>query len=101
MTGVYLVEVIEKGEYAIASRRGFQGFGTSSGGVMQGPVQRDSRACLMDLYVDGVLYERGIIDDLISDWIEAIEVYNGISEIPAQYNRTDAVCGVILVWTRH
>jgi hypothetical protein len=100
MAGVYLVEV-EMGRYAIANRRGFMGFGLSSGpGVMRGGAQRSSSTCIMDLYVDGTPYERGIIDDFNTDWIEAIEVYNGLGEIPVQYNRTGSACGVILVWTR-
>jgi hypothetical protein len=97
--GVYVVERV-KGEYDIASRRGSVGFGLSTGpGVMQGG-QSNPGPCIMDLYFDGVLYERGMIDDLNTDYIEAIEVYNGISQIPVQYNRTGSNCGVVLVWTR-
>jgi hypothetical protein len=100
MPGVARVEM-EPSRYGIASRRGFTGFGLSSGpGVMQGATRGNSGPCIMHLIIDGVLYERGIIDDLNADWIEAIEVYNGLSEVPAQYNRTGAVCGVVLVWTR-
>jgi hypothetical protein len=100
MAGVALVQM-EPGRYAIASRRGFTGFGLSGvGGDLGGAVSRRQGACLMDLYVDGVRYERRQIDDFNSDWIEAIEVYNGLSEIPPQYNRTGSFCGVVLVWTR-
>jgi hypothetical protein len=44
------------------------------------------------------------IDDLRADWIEAIEVYRGVSEIPGEFHAmtTDprGNCGVIVVWTR-
>jgi hypothetical protein len=32
--------------------------------------------------------------------IEAIEVYTGVSQIPAKYNKTSGGCGVMLIWTR-
>jgi hypothetical protein len=51
------------------------------------------------LYVDGVEWSGGV-DDLSVDWIEAIEVYIGASEVPAQYSRTSEECGVILIWTQ-
>jgi outer membrane receptor for ferrienterochelin and colicin len=34
------------------------------------------------------------------DQVEAIEVYRGPSEIPAEYSGNDAMCGVILIWTK-
>jgi outer membrane receptor for ferrienterochelin and colicin len=34
------------------------------------------------------------------DQVEAIEVFRGPSEIPAQYNDNNSQCGVILIWTR-
>jgi len=34
------------------------------------------------------------------DEVEGIEVYESISDMPAQYSTVGSVCGVILIWTR-
>ena len=57
----------------------------------------------MHVYVDGTpvaLESRRGIDHI--DWrqVQGVEVYPGSARIPAEYNRTGASCGVILVWTR-
>jgi hypothetical protein len=42
------------------------------------------------------------IDELAKDWIEAIELYRGLSSVPPEYipalGSANAACGVILVW---
>jgi hypothetical protein len=41
------------------------------------------------------------IDELVSPTIiEGIEVYNGLSGVPAEFVNTDSRCGVVLIWTR-
>ena len=61
--------------------------------------------CLPLLYVDGSRMTYDAYSDINAavspEQIEAIEVYRGPSEIPTQYNGPDAMCGVILIWTRH
>jgi hypothetical protein len=32
--------------------------------------------------------------------IEGVEIYTGMGQIPAQYNKTSGGCGVMLIWTR-
>jgi len=67
----------------------------------------DPRACYADVYLDGaVAYSFGSLAELfdinsipISN-IAAVEVYVGVSQIPLQYNKTGAVCGVVLIWTK-
>jgi hypothetical protein len=34
------------------------------------------------------------------DNIEAIEVYNGVAQVPAQYGGAHSACGVVLIWLR-
>jgi hypothetical protein len=69
-----------------------------------------AQRCLPQMYVHGVPYS-GTLDDFGVDDIEALEVYVGISEIPAELNRSmpsgsgvrrgmSAPCAVIVVWTR-
>jgi hypothetical protein len=69
-----------------------------------------AQRCLPQMYVHGVPYS-GTLDDFGVDDIEALEVYVGISEIPAELNRSmptgvgvrrgmAAPCAVIVVWTR-
>jgi CarboxypepD_reg-like domain len=44
------------------------------------------------------------LDDIPVEWIEALEVYKGPAEIPAQFtfppSQQRANCGVIVIWTR-
>jgi hypothetical protein len=41
------------------------------------------------------------IDEVVSPTIiEGIEVYNGLSGVPAEFVNADSRCGVVLIWTR-
>lgn len=67
------------------------------------PVGRGN--CGFRYIVDGARIGPGFeIDDVRPDWIEAIEVYRGASEVPGEFSGppTDprANCGLIVVWTR-
>lgn len=75
------------------------------GAVQHGEAADD---CPPVLWVDGLWW--GSIDDaspggpdlaLIPDNVEAIEIYNHPSILPDQFNSgPDALCGVVVVWTR-
>lgn len=53
------------------------------------------------VWVDGVRLLGAEIDEVTSgDDIAAIEVYNSLVGVPAQYFDRSAVCGTILVWTK-
>jgi hypothetical protein len=80
--------------------------------------------CPTQVFVDGLLMNRRIasvnrdpagnpvsmdfnedtdfsIDELVSPMIiEGIEVYRGISGVPAEFLNSDSRCGVVLIWTR-
>lgn len=56
--------------------------------------------CPAVVYVDGVRQPDAVIDHVPPDEIEALEVYAGPAQIPAQYATADNACGVILVWLR-
>lgn len=71
--------------------RGMQGAGGSS--------------CPVQIYVDGILATRGrqpvSPDDLVApETLEGIEVYRGLSTVPAEFLTPEARCGVIAIWTR-
>lgn len=58
--------------------------------------------CIPTIYLDGMrapdLVERNMIRP---EHLEAVELYIGAAEIPAQYNTgTTAECGTVLFWTR-
>jgi len=67
-----------------------------------------SGSCRPMLYLDGVRADVGgaglaalRIDDVLApDLVEAVEVYTGPAQVPAQYSGSGG-CGVILIWTRH
>jgi hypothetical protein len=70
-----------------------------------------SAKCTPQLFVHGVPYS-GTMDDFAADDIEALEVYVGISEIPAELARSSpsnvpgrrnmfaTPCAAIVIWTR-
>jgi len=50
--------------------------------------------------VDGLYQPEFELDLIPPADIEGIELYRGSSEIPPQFNRFNAVCGVVVIWTR-
>ncbi len=42
-----------------------------------------------------------VIDQLQPEQIEAIEVYRGPAEVPAEFNISGADCGVVVIWMRN
>lgn len=78
----------------------------SSGGgyrvLMRGAAQESliGRACLPRIYLDGIPTQEepdGVVDPLA---LEAVEIYRGPAETPAQYSGVGNACGVILLWSR-
>ena len=68
---------------------GLRGAGESSDKV--GPL----------IWLDGVRLVCAEIDEVtVGDDIAAIEVYNSLVGVPAQYLDRSAVCGTILIWTK-
>jgi hypothetical protein len=73
---------------------------------------RQVTACLFTIYQDGaeIYRQAGSTDpikqspvdlrQLLSQQFEAIEVYVGPAQIPAEYNATGGMCGLILLWSR-
>ena len=59
-----------------------------------------ARKCIPQLYVHQTPYS-GNFDDFTPEDIEALEVYVGVSEIPADLNTMGRpVCAAIVIWTR-
>jgi hypothetical protein len=71
------------------------------------------RPCLFSVYQDGIeIYHQSEPNEripqqppvdlrqLLSQEFEAIEVYVGLGQIPAEYNATGSMCGLILLWSR-
>jgi hypothetical protein len=64
------------------------------------------QGCSTQIFVDGMLMNRGGVndvrlDDVVSPGsIEGIEIYRGLSSIPPEFLNPDSDCGVVAVWTR-
>ena len=59
-----------------------------------------TRPCAPTMFVHNTPYS-GTLDDFTADDIEALEVYVGVSEIPAELDKNGkGICGVIVIWTR-
>ncbi|HKW49090.1 MAG TPA: Plug domain-containing protein, partial [Gemmatimonadaceae bacterium] len=61
-----------------------------------------ARDCPPQYWVDGVKAYGFNIDDVTPDDVEGIEIYEGASTIPPQFNTREGttICGVVLIWTR-
>ena len=64
-------------------------------------------SCLPQVYVDGNRMfvhseddQANALETVPPENVEAIEAYQGAATIPAEYNMTGSVCGVLLIWTR-
>jgi hypothetical protein len=70
-------------------------------GVMTISLNRQ-RNCSPQVVLDGQpLVESTRIDDIVSlAGIEAIEIYRGPAEAPAEYAMRETGCGLLLIWTR-
>ena len=81
-------------------------------GAMSSRAPRPTQ-CYPDVYLDGaIVYSSGMEMDrdagdvrfdvnLIDPaHVSAIEYYAGAAQMPAQYNRTGAACGALLIWTK-
>ena len=71
------------------------------GGGFGGYSLRIVRGMCQPYYIVDGQYQPGFELDLIPpNDIEGIELYKGSSETPPQFNHMNAVCGVIVIWTR-
>lgn len=71
-------------------------------------LERGARPqCYVNVYIDGAIVYSAApnaplfdVNSLSPNGIEAMEFYSGPAQVPARYNRTNAQCGVLLIWTR-
>jgi hypothetical protein len=59
--------------------------------------------CPVQYFLDGVSYlpdYAGVPNDVRPDEVEGIEVYRRLSEVPVEYRRRGAECGVVLIWLK-
>jgi hypothetical protein len=73
--------------------------------VMRGTSTVDGKGCPISYFLDGHPYSMSpdeTVDQLIQPHdVQAIEVYPGASQVPAQFKTaTSARCGVIVIWSR-
>lgn len=93
--------------------RGLPGIKTQRGQVFSSRGQWNGKPCLLQVVVDDVYRGANLDVALIVEEIEAIEVYNGLSNTPPRWKtiaargsygvdgRRQATCGVVVVWTKH
>lgn len=70
-------------------------------------VYGSNPSCYVMIYLDDVPIYSGNpgeqplnLNDFTPKSLEAVEYFAGASQMPAKYNRTGSVCGVLLLWTR-
>jgi hypothetical protein len=56
--------------------------------------------CPLAVYVDGVSSFDTDLEKLAVSNFSGIELYDGAASVPPQYNKTNNICGVLLLWTR-
>lgn len=72
--------------------------------VLYSSIARDRGDCPVQYYLEGVHFQPsspGIIsNDIRPDEVEGVEIYRRLAEVPSQYRRPGAECGVIAIWRR-
>ncbi|MEZ4587566.1 MAG: TonB-dependent receptor [Gemmatimonadales bacterium] len=83
------------------------GFAAGSWRSSRGGACTAMPACFFSVYVDGVRRfdpaDGGAppnVDEFLTERVEAIEVYRGPGETPAEYGGTGDACGALVIWTR-
>jgi len=61
---------------------------------------RGTPTCPLAVYVDGGSTIDNDLEKLAVSNFAGIELYDGPSTVPPQYNKTNNLCGVLLLWTR-
>ena len=80
--------------------RGQRGVTVDRGGDVRF-VRQASRACTPDVYVDGQFTPGLPLTTVLAQDVEGIEVYSGISQLPAEFMRPGKFnCGAIVLWSR-
>ena len=77
--------------------------GSASGDAIGSDPKSGGYLCAMRIVIDGVLMPDGFsIDDIRPADIYGLEIYSGPAAVPIQYStvRRDAVCGLLMVWTK-
>lgn len=86
------------------------GGGAGAHRAVQSSRALQARSCPTQIYVDGFLLNRALpdgrdpgfaLDDAVPiGSVEGVEVYLGLAGVPAEFLNPEAVCGVVVVWTR-
>ena len=97
-------EILERHPPTVADLfRGVRGMSvTCRNGICVPRPVRSPRNCTPTVVVDRVVADVRVLAGMLPGELEAIEVYVGMSTLPAEYLRHSyqAVCGMIVVWTR-
>jgi hypothetical protein len=56
--------------------------------------------CPLAVYIDGVSSYDNDLEKLAVTNFSGIELYDGAASVPPQYNKSNNICGVLLLWTR-
>ncbi|NIP79572.1 MAG: DUF1416 domain-containing protein [Gemmatimonadetes bacterium] len=60
-----------------------------------------ARDCPVQWFLDGTATNQAVVESIRPQFIEGVEVYNGLSEVPPRFRRgPDTRCGVIAVWLK-
>lgn len=106
LPGVRIIRVGKSGTYEVKMARVATRISPAASLSRMGGGARkeDVPNCPVTYYLDGIKFvptERGINEIALPSDIEAIEVYRGPSETPAEFlSSNDFGCGAVAIWTR-
>jgi len=63
-------------------------------------TRTDNPRCYAAIWLDGVKLTGFSVNQLDPSMIAAVEWYAGPASVPAKFNVTSSVCGVLVIWTR-
>ena len=75
-------------------------YASCGGGQCRAVMMTSGKTCVPEWYLDGYPATNAVGPDFPARSIRGVEVYRSIFEVPAEFQRPNLRCGIIVVWSK-
>jgi hypothetical protein len=75
-------------------------YASCGGGQCRAVMMTSGKTCVPEWYLDGYPATNAVGPDFPARNIRGVEVYRSIFEVPAEFQRPNLRCGIIVVWSK-